>query len=269
MSRLTNAMLIVLLIITGVTLLLSCGKKTTEPSSSSNNLDDIIAQIYNTDWEVSAQKPFDEETGTTRMLVFYNGNFPDTLSIPIVALNINSIECTPNDQYGNHWEFLYPSYLVPGRTYEFALTVNGNTTRSSLEMAYHPVVVEPLAFDYTQNTLCKWTLIKNPTLQKFAYGFWPPSTRYEEFLVGSVRQFIIPAYTVPSTYEGFGFGVLVVNYNIVGRILFTSYTGDSKEFSQPDVIYQKLDEMTGKNNDTMIKFLGLTKWNDVSTPKNH
>jgi len=235
MSKLYMNLLIGLLIVIGGMLSFSCAKKTTAPDSSGDNFDDFLAQLANCEWQIYIQPeehPNDFLDGETWIVVDALPKTPYSGGLPTVIFKINDDVCEQDwwyDEYDESgyysWWFIYPTELIPGESYDLSLIIDGNSTRTSLEIPYIPTLTEPEIFIHSQATLFKWTLSKSANIQSVFKG-WQPSEEGEnyqgELIVNSVRQYIMPAGTVPSNWTRFGFGIINISYKIIEKVGFFS-----------------------------------------------
>jgi len=245
--RNTFKSLIGLFVFMVVVLLPSCAKKTTGPGSSA----DIFEQVAQCDWYVYYEP--DTSGGYSWMNAIYRSLTPLT-TIPTVYTSINGINCDfsyfdedfESGKYCYYFDFTYSTILTPGQLYEFALSVDGSTTKTTLEVVYPLSIIDiPTTFNYSQATTVTWTLGKDANYQGIG-TYWSPGVNRESTILipASARYYVIPANTVPADWEFIVFAVYCSNIKIVGKIAISSESYDEHRYGSSDYTFKSTDSMS-------------------------
>jgi len=232
MRRLVKHLAILLAIVIGIIFLFSCAKKTTGPKDPFGDIED---QLDNCEWHVALGCLSNDPSSG---YVWYSSVTPLGEN-PSVSISINGNNCTLSYPYyggedGHYYydsEFYCPFPLAHGQLYQVALTVNGSTTSTSLEMVHQVTLrAEPETFNHAQAMRFSWEISKNPDYYEREYDWytqdWDDGGAYT-IISGSSRNFTLPANTVPANWRYFSFSLDPVNVKIVSNTAFLSYGGSA------------------------------------------
>jgi len=166
-------------------------------------------------------------------------DFPFT-SEPTVVVRVNNILCQLVETYFNTWGydgfFEYSTLFSGGTTYDITLTVNGETTSGSVSMPFTPNVTHPPTFIPTQDMTFNWTLSANSMLQMVDLVYWDSILQDELYQGGpidsSLRHYVVPANTVPSSWVNASFGLGEFNVAMASGVGVSVLVGNSGYWEQ-------------------------------------
>jgi len=163
---------------------------------------------------------------------------------PHVSVRVNGTNCQYLQSYNlpenGHYRYTgYFSYTTPftmGNTYAIILTIDGVDSSGNLKIAHPPSVTHPATFNHTLNTTFNWTVTESAHFQALFISYYSGGQSVyvvDDVLHSSVRNFVLPANTVPPNYYTLSFDLEEVNTSVSGSTIFMSQAGYRKIFDRP------------------------------------